>query len=113
MPARASKAPYHQMRVKQRPPPPLYYLLWQCFFLINDHLTPVSYPLAVFLLKQWPPLLTLVWNIKPSPPGKMAAISQTIFSDLCIFVTEDFCILIKISLKFVPKVPIDNDPALV
>ena len=26
---------------------------------------------------------------------------------------EKFCILIKISLKFVPKGPIDNDPALV
>ena len=26
---------------------------------------------------------------------------------------EKFCILIKISLKFVPKGPIDNNPALV
>ena len=31
----------------------------------------------------------------------------------CIFVNEKFCILIKISLKFVPKVPIDNNTALV
>ena len=31
----------------------------------------------------------------------------------CIFVNEKFCILIKISLKFVPKDPIDNNPALV
>ena len=30
-----------------------------------------------------------------------------------IFVNEKFCILIKISLKFVPKVPINNIPALV
>ena len=30
-----------------------------------------------------------------------------------MFVNENFCILIKISLKFVPKVPIDNKPALV
>ena len=30
-----------------------------------------------------------------------------------IFVNEKFCILIKNSLKFVPKVPIDNNPALV
>ena len=30
----------------------------------------------------------------------------------CIFVNEKFCILIKISLKFVPKGSIDN-PALV
>ena len=40
----------------------------------------------------------------------------TIFADnifRCIFVNETFCILIKISLKFVPKAPIHNNPALV
>ena len=31
----------------------------------------------------------------------------------CIFVTEKFYISIKISLKFVPKDPIDNNPVLV
>ena len=31
----------------------------------------------------------------------------------CIFLNETFCILIKISLKFVLKGPIDNNPALV
>ena len=31
----------------------------------------------------------------------------------CIFVNEHFCILIKISVTFVPKGPIDNPPALV
>ena len=31
----------------------------------------------------------------------------------CIFVNENFCILTKGSLKFVPKGPIDNNPALV
>ena len=31
----------------------------------------------------------------------------------CIFLNEKFYILIKISLKFVPKGPIDNNPALV
>ena len=31
----------------------------------------------------------------------------------CIFMNEKICILIKISLKFVPKGPIDNNPALV
>ena len=31
----------------------------------------------------------------------------------CIFVNEKFCILIKISLKFVPKGPTDNNQALV
>ena len=31
----------------------------------------------------------------------------------CIFLTEIFCIAIQISLKFIPKGPIDNMPALV
>ena len=31
----------------------------------------------------------------------------------CIFVNKKFYILIKISLKFVPKGPIDNNTALV
>ena len=30
----------------------------------------------------------------------------------CAFLNEKFCIFIKISLKFVPKVPINNNPAL-
>ena len=42
----------------------------------------------------------------------MAAISQTTFSN-AIFVNEKLCILIKISLKFVPKGPIDKNPVLV
>ena len=41
----------------------------------------------------------------------MATISQTIFFR-CIFVNEKFYILIKISLSFVPKGPIYNNPAL-
>ena len=32
---------------------------------------------------------------------------------VCIFANEKFCILIKISLKFIPKGRIDNNPALV
>ena len=31
----------------------------------------------------------------------------------CFFMNEKFCILIWISLKFVPKGPIDNIPALI
>ena len=38
----------------------------------------------------------------------MAAISQMISSD-AFFMNEKFCILIKISLKFVRKGPIDNN----
>ena len=29
----------------------------------------------------------------------------------CIFLNEKICILMKISLKYVPKGPIDNNPA--
>ena len=32
---------------------------------------------------------------------------------ICIFVDEKFCILIKISLKFVHKGPINNNTALI
>ena len=42
----------------------------------------------------------------------MAAISQTTFPK-CNFMNVKFYILIWISLKFVPKGPIDNTPALV
>ena len=38
------------------------------------------------------------------PLDKMAAISQTIFSDAFSWMKRTFCMLIKISLKFVPKV---------
>ena len=34
------------------------------------------------------------------------------FRRRCVFVKEKLCILIKVSLKFVPKDPIDNNPAL-
>ena len=37
------------------------------------------------------------------------AVADDIF--ICIFVNDKFCILIKLSLKFVPKIPIDNNPA--
>ena len=43
---------------------------------------------------------------------KMDAISQTTFFK-CIFLNENVWIPIKISLKFVPKGPINNIPALV
>ena len=47
--------------------------------------------------------------VNSSPHGRHFA--DHIFR--CIFVNEKFCILIKISLKFVRKGPIDNGPALV
>ena len=46
------------------------------------------------------------------PPGQNGRyFADNIFR--CIFMNEKFCISIKISLKFVPKGPIDNNPALV
>ena len=44
---------------------------------------------------------------------KMAAILQTIFSDGFLWMKSFVCILMKISLKFVPKGPIDNYLVLV
>ena len=46
------------------------------------------------------------------PLGKMAAVSQTIFSD-AFLVNEQFCAFFKRSLKFVSKGPIEINPALV
>ena len=45
----------------------------------------------------------------PPPPPRHFADDD--FS--CIFMNEKFCTLIKISLKFVPKGPIDSNPAFV
>ena len=42
----------------------------------------------------------------------MVTISETIFFQMH-FHNEKFCIFIKISLKFILKGPIDNNPALV
>ena len=51
-------------------------------------------------------------HVNSSPPGQNGRhFADGIFT--CIFVNEKNCILVKISLKFVPKVPIDNNPALV
>ena len=51
------------------------------------------------------------YTVKSSPPGQNG---RHFVDDIvrCIFVNEKFCVLIKISLKFVPKGPIDNNPEL-
>ena len=50
--------------------------------------------------------------INSSPPGQSGhAFSDDIFK--CIFMGEKFCIVIKISLKFIPKAPINIILALV
>ena len=62
----------------------------------------------------WQPLLGwLSWHFinNSSPPGQNGHhFADDIFR--CIFVNEKFCILIRISLKFVSKGLIDNNPAL-
>ena len=55
--------------------------------------------------------LLLTWFDSPPPGQKGRHFAEDIFR--CIFVHEKFYILIKISLKFVPKGPIDNNPPLV
>ena len=52
-----------------------------------------------------------LWVLTYLPLDTMANISQMMFLDA--FSYEKFCIVIKISLKFVCKGPIDNNPALV
>ena len=50
--------------------------------------------------------------INSSPPGQHGRrLEDDIFR--CIFVNENICILLKMSLKFVPRGPIDNNPVLV
>ena len=51
-------------------------------------------------------------NFNSSPPGQHGHhFADGIFR--CIFMKEKFYILIKTSLRFVPKGPIDNNPALI
>ena len=71
---------------------------------------PLSEPIMVSLLThicvtgpQW---------VNSSPPRQNGCyFTDDIFN--CIFVNEKFCILIRISLKFVPKSPVDINPVLV
>ena len=51
-------------------------------------------------------------GFNPSPPGQNSRhFADDIF--ICIFVNEKLYILTKITLKFVPKGPINNNPVLV
>ena len=57
-------------------------------------------------------ILFKVHHVNSSPPAQNGRrFADDIFR--CIFLNEKFCILVKISLKLVPKGPIDNEPALV
>ena len=73
----------------------------QCFNLFLAH--------ECYFMKLEP---NQVSSFNSSPPGQ----NGRHFTDdisRCIFVNEMFCFLMKISLKFVPKGPVDNKPALV
>ena len=49
---------------------------------------------------------------QPIPTGQNGRyIADDIFKS--IFMNEKFCVLIKISLKFIHKGPIDNNPSLI
>ena len=89
----------------------------------------MSYPyLGFYLLHIWrntsscwllsiqqswmPPLLLKPACLTHLSLDKMATIWQKIFSEAFTWM-KSFCILIKISLKFLPKGPIDNNTALV
>ena len=54
---------------------------------------------------------SLVISTAPMPTQNGRHFADDIFK--CIFMNENVWILMKISLKFVPKVPINNIPALV
>ena len=63
-------------------------------------------------ITNWSGLFVCREQVNSSPPGQnVRHFADDIFR--CIFMNEKFCILIKISLKFVPTGPIDNNPALV
>ena len=70
-----------------------------------------------YLSQCWPRSLLPYGVIRPqwvdsSPPDKMAAVlADNIFK--CIFLNENDRIPIPISLKLIPRSPIDNKPALV
>ena len=53
----------------------------------------------------------MMWGVNSSSPGQNGRHFADVFR--CIFMTEKSCILIKISLKFVPKGPIGNNSTLV
>ena len=71
--------------------------------------------LLMFQWKKGPRLSTaikLTRKINSSPLDRMAAISAD-DNFKCIFLNENDIITIRISLRFVAKIPIDNKPALV
>ena len=56
----------------------------------------------------------VVTYLNSSPPGQNGRyFADDVLTRRCIYVNEMFCILMRISLKFVPKSPIDINPTVV
>ena len=102
---------------------PNHYLNW-CLHLISDdwwHSPESNFTTSAHTIILYNEFENDTFKITPASPrghwvnssqGKMAAISQTIFSDTFSWM-KFFFILIRISLKFVLMCPIDDKPALV
>ena len=89
-----------------------FFLYGNCYILITISLKSVLKSIIdIYLIQWWSTLLTHIC-INLSPPGQDGChFADDIFR--CIFMNETFCILIKISLEFVPKGPINNNPSQV
>ena len=75
---------------------------------------PGAKPLSEPMMVRLPIHICVTWPqwVNTSPPGQFGGkIAASIFK--CIFINENICNLIKISLKFVPKGSIDNKSAWV
>ena len=76
----------------------------------------VAFSTQVKIYKANSPGVVLVWHpdlLNTLRPRQMDAISQTTFPNAFSCLNENVWIPIKISLKFVPKCPINNIPAMV
>ena len=62
-------------------------------------------------MNTFPPSLSIIDTFESLTHLPLNKMADDAFG--CIFVNEKFCILIQISLNFIPKGPIDNNPALV
>ena len=90
---------------------------WTCDDPVNWHKY-VSLGISVLILEgpcylarcRWPRWLLVHYYINSYPPGQNGRhIADNSFR--CIFVNENVCIMITISLKFVSERPTDNNPA--
>ena len=89
--------------------------LVDCMFEVNDDAWIMIHGIMTCyiscVIESWWKILAYC-GINSSPPGQNGRhFANDTFR--CIFLNEKLCILFKISLKFVPKGPIDNDTALV